>query len=157
MRSRKTQNPKLKTPQKSARGRHVPTAGAFLWIKCDKQSKEDGPSCHFLSIGPNTSWLQLPNRLGVWNGREGWHTSCCTRHWLHSGEVRMLIRAARSRRGLTSTGQSGYRRLKAERMREYLARKSTWRESYFLAAFQPLECAESGAQSREGMVGGYPT
>ena len=27
------------------------------------------------------------------------------------------------------------RRLKAERMREYLARKSTWRESYFLAAF----------------------
>src|SRR5271166_5107382 len=66
----KTQNPKLKTPQKSARGRDVPTAGAFLWIKCAKQSKEDGPGCHFLSIGANASCPQLPNHLGDRKGRE---------------------------------------------------------------------------------------
>src|ERR1700730_3983609 len=105
MRSRKTQNPKLKTPQKRARARDVPSAGSFLWIKCDKRSKEDGPSCHFLSIRPNASWLRLPNRLGGSERGRGWHTSCYRNHWLHSGEVRMLIRAARSRRGgLTSTG-----------------------------------------------------
>ena len=56
----------------------------------------------------------------------------------------MLIRVARSRRGVNLYRVSRDRRLKADRMREYLARKSTWRESYFLAAFQPMECAESG-------------
>ena len=69
----------------------------------------------------------------------------------------MLIRVGRHKRGVTFTREIRESKVNCGRAREHLARKSTWRESYFLAAFQPLECAESGAQSREGMVGGYPT
>jgi len=65
-------------------------------------------------------------------------------------------------RSTVSKGVNLYRvsrgeKVKADRMREYLARKSAWRESHFLAAFQPWSARGKGAQSRKGMVGGYPT
>jgi hypothetical protein len=41
--------------------------------------------------------------------------------------------------------------------REHLARKSTWRESYFLASFLPVEKAGQKCRPLEGMAGGYPT
>src|SRR5260370_1932441 len=132
MRSRKPQNPKPKTPQTRARGRNragVCPYRRLLFVDKMRQTVQRGRArLSFSEHWPKrvVAAATEPPRGLEWE--RGWHTSCYTRHWLHSGEVRMLIRAARSRRGLTSTGQSGYRRLKAERMREYLARKSTWRK-----------------------------
>ena len=56
-------------------------------------------------------------------------------------------------RGTVSKGVNLYRadgdsRLKADRAREYLARKSTWRESYFLAAFSAIKMRGIGARRR---------
>ena len=53
----------------------------------------------------------------------------------------MLIRVAQSRRGLTSKGNKG-KKVKSRRCAGTLARKSTWRESYFLAAFHLVKSAE---------------
>jgi hypothetical protein len=54
----------------------------------------------------------------------------------------MLIRVARSLRGLTSQREIRDGRSKVDHVRAHLARKSTWRESYFLAAFLPVEPLE---------------
>ena len=72
----------------------------------------------------------------------------------------MLIRVARSLRGLTSQREIRDGRSKVDHVREHLARKSTERESYFLAAFLPVEPLERGGAvpaALGGMAGGYPT
>jgi hypothetical protein len=66
-------------------------------------------------------------------------------------------RDAATKGGWPLPRESRVRKVSGGRAREHLARKSTWRESYFLAAFSGNGYSGGGVPWRAGMAGGYPT